>query len=197
MQHTWADGTLSGGSRDTLTLTINRHDLANPGVVPVSGTVQLKVYDDAPTAPDTLSSKSLSNVSSTGTSPKAAAGFTDNTSGVSGISTGDTVTRVTSGTATAGPITSFAYNADSGTLTATVNGSADGQRVLTNGNDSGSYTSLTIDSESDYNLLTSGGSSTSFANSTFYPGLYKGFKARVAKGSQWTFSWNKQYATSA
>ena len=181
LQHTWADGTSSGSSRDTLTLTINRHDLANPGVVPVSGTVTLKVYDDAPTAPDTLSSKTLSNVSSTGTSPKAAAGFTDNTSGASGISTADSVTRVTSGTATAGPITTFAYNADSGTLTATVNGSADGQRVLTGGDDSGTYTSLTIDSESDYNLLTSGGSSTSFANSTFYPGLYKGFKARVAK----------------
>ena len=29
--------------------------------------------------------------------------------------------------------------------------------------------------------MTSGGTSTTFANSTFYPGLYKGFKARVAK----------------
>ena len=181
LQHTWADGTLSGTGRDTLTLTIGNHDLANPGVIPVTGTVQLKVYDDSPAAPDTLSSKTLSNVSSTGNSPKAAAGFTDNTSGASGISTGDSVRRVTSGTATAGPITSFAYNADSGTLTAVVNGSADGQRVLTSGDDSGTYTSLTIDSESDYNLLTSGGTSTTFANSTFYPGLYKGFKARVAK----------------
>ena len=40
---------------------------------------------------------------------------------------------------------------------------------------------ISLDSESDYNLLTSGGSSTSFANSIFYPGLYKGFKARVSK----------------
>ena len=181
LQHTWADGTLSGTGRDTLTLTINKHDLANPGVIPTSSSVNLKVYDDSPAAPDSLSSKTLSNVSSTGTSPKAAHGFTENTSGAAGISTGDTVNRVTTGTATAGPITSFAYNADSGTLTAMVNGSADGQRVLTGGDDSASYTSLTIDSESDYNLLTSGGTSTTFANSTFYPGLYKGFKARVAK----------------
>ena len=82
-----------------------------------------------PAAPNTLSSKTLSNVSSTGTSSKAH-GFTENTSGAAGISTGDTVNRVTTGTATAA-ITSFAYNADSGTLTATVNGSADGQKVLT------------------------------------------------------------------
>ena len=181
LQHTWADGTFSGTGRDTLTLAINKHDLANPGVVPVSGTVQLKVYDDSPATPDTLSSKTLSNISSVGTSPKASAGFTDNTSGASGISTADSVNRVTTGTATAGPITSFAYNADSGTLTATVNGSADGQKVLTAGDDSGTYTSLTIDSESDYQLLTSGGTSTTFANSIYYPGLYKGFKSRVSK----------------
>ena len=42
LQHTWADGTLSGTGRDTLTLTINKHDLANPGVVPTSSSVQLK-----------------------------------------------------------------------------------------------------------------------------------------------------------
>ena len=62
----------SGTGRDTLTLTINKHDLANPGVIPVSGTVSLKVYDDAPTAPDTLSSKTLSNVSSTELTPEQA-----------------------------------------------------------------------------------------------------------------------------
>ena len=181
LEHTWAAGTSSGTSRDNVTLTIENHNLANPGIIPVNNSIQLKVYDDAPATPDTLSSKNLSNVSSTGTSPKAAAGFTDNASGLSGVTAGNTVRRVTSGTANAGPITSFAYDAVSGTLTATVNGIADGQKVLTASDDSGSYTSLTIDSEKDYNLLTSGGTTTSFANSTFYPGLYKGFKARVAK----------------
>mgnify|MGYP003320870624 FL=1 len=180
LQHTWAQGTNSSTSRDTLTLTLNSHSTANPSSIPATGTVTLKVYDDAPTAPDGLSSKTLSNVSSTGTSPKLASGFTDNTGGAT-LSAGDNVNRLTSGTATAGPITTFAYDADNGTLTANVNGSSDGSRALTSGNDSGTYTSLVIDSESDYQLLNSGGSSTTFANSIYHPGLYKGFKARVAK----------------
>ena len=181
LQHTWADGTQSSTNRDTLTLTINSHATANPGVIPTSGTVSLKVYDNNPAAPDTLSSKTISNVSSTGTSPKLASGFTDNVTGGTSLSAGDTVNRVTGGTAVAGPISSFAYDANAGILTAFVNGSADGNRTLTSGDDSGTYTSLTIDSESDYQLLNSGGTSTTFAQSIYYPGLYKGFKARVAK----------------
>ena len=180
LQHTWGAGTSSGTGRDTVTLTLNNHSTATPGRTPTSATLSLKVYDDAPSAPNGLSSKTISNVSSTGTSPRLAHGFTDNTGGTS-LSAGDSVRRVTGGTATAGPITTFAYNADSGTLTANVNGSADGSRALTSGNDSGTYTSLVIDSESDYQLLDASGSSTSFANSIYYPGLYKGFKARVSK----------------
>lgn len=178
--HTWSQGTSSSTSRDTLTVTLNNHNTANPNVIPASGSVLLKVYDDTPAAPDGLSAKTLSNVSSTGVSPRLASGFTDSTGG-SVLSAGDSVNRVTSGTATAGPITTFAYDGNSGTLTAQLNGTSDGSRVLTNGDDTGSYTSLTIDSESDYQLLNSSGSSTSFANSIYYPGLYKGFKARVSK----------------
>ena len=180
LQHTWGAGTSSGTGRDTVTLTLNNHSTATPGRTPTSATLSLKVYDDAPSAPNGLSSKTISNVSSTGTSPRLAHGFTDNTGGTS-LSAGNSVNRVTGGTATAGPITTFAYNADSGTLTANINGSADGSRALTSGNDSGTYTSLVIDSESDYQLLNASGSSTSFASSIYYPGLYKGFKARVAK----------------
>ena len=180
LEHTWGAGTSSGTGRDTVTLTLNNHSTATPGTTPTSATLSLKVYDDAPSAPNGLSNKTISNVSSTGTSPRLAHGFTDNTGGAS-LSVGGSVNRVTSGTATAGPITTFAYNADSGTLTANVNGSADGSRALTSGDDSGTYTSLVIDSESDYQLLDASGSSTSFANSIYYPGLYKGFKARVAK----------------
>ena len=175
LEHTWAPGTSSGTSRDNVTLTIENHNLANPGIIPVNNSIQLKVYDDAPATPDTLSSKNLSNVVALEQVQKQLAGFTDNASGLSGVTAGNTVRRVTSGTANAGSITSFAYDAVSGTLTATVNGIADGQKVLTASDDSGSYTSLTIDSEKDYNLLTSGGTTTSFVNSTFYPGLYKGF----------------------
>jgi len=180
LSHTWANGTSSGTSRDTVTLTILKHNTTDPAEIPKSTTTSLKVYQDDIAAPSGLSSKTLNNVSSTGTSPKLASGFTDNTGGAT-ISAGDSVNRMTSGTATAGPITTFAYNGDSGTLTANVNGSADGSKALTTGDDSGTYTSLVIDSESDYQLLNSSGSSTTFANSTYYPGLYKGFKARVAK----------------
>ena len=181
LQHTWSDGTHSGTSQDTMTLTLNSHATANPSVIPATGTLSLKVYDNAPTAPDTLSSKTISNVTSTGTSPRLASGFTDNVSGGTSLSAGDTVRRVTSGTAVGGPISSFAYDANAGIITAFVNGADDGNRTLTSGDDSGSYTSLTIDSESDYQLLNSGGTSTTFAQSIYYPGLYKGFKARVAK----------------
>ena len=180
LSHTWADGTSSGTSTDTVTLTILKHNTTDPAEIPKSTTTSLKVYQDDIAAPDGLSSKTLNNVSSTGTSPKLASGFTDNTGGAT-ISAGDDINRVTGGTATAGPITTFAYNADSGTLTANVNGSADGSRALTTGDDSGTYTSLVIDSESDYQLLNSSGSSITFANSIYYPGFYKGFKARVAK----------------
>ena len=180
LQHTWSDGTSSSTSRDTLTLTLENHSTALPADIPATGTATLKVYDDAPTAPNGLSSKTLPAVSSTGTSPKLASGFTDNTGGAT-IAAGDTVNRVTSGTAEAGPITTFAYNADSGTLTANVNGSGDGNRVLTSGDDSGTYTSLVITDESDYNLLNASGSSTTFAASIYYPGLYSGFKAKVSK----------------
>ena len=180
LEHTWNQGTSSSTSRDTLTVTLNNHNTANPNVIPASGSVSLKVYDDTPAAPDGLSTKTLSNVSSTGSLPLLASGFTDSTGGTS-LSAGDSVNRVTGGTATAGPISTFAYDGDSGTLTAHLNGTPDGSTTLTSGNDSGTYTSLVIDSESDYQLLNSGGSSTSFANSIYYPGLYKGFKARVSK----------------
>ena len=180
LEHTWNQGTSSSTSRDTLTVTLNNHNTANPNVIPASGSVSLKVYDDTPAFPDGLSTKTLSNVSSTGSLPLLASGFTDSTGGTS-LSAGDSVNRVTGGTATAGPISTFAYDGDSGTLTAHLNGTPDGSTTLTSGNDSGTYTSLVIDSESDYQLLNSGGSSTSFANSIYYPGLYKGFKARVSK----------------
>jgi len=180
LQHTWSDGTNSSTSRDTLTLTLNAHNTADPAVIPANGTALLKVYDDAPTAPDGLSSKTLSNVTSTGTSPRLVSGFTDNTGGTT-LSAGNDVNRITGGTAEATATASFAYNANSGTLTAQVNGSSDGSRVLTSGDDSGTYTSLVITEESDYQLLNSSGSTTTFAASIYYPGLYKGFKAKVSK----------------
>ncbi len=180
LAHTWGQGTSSGTGRDTFTLTLAGHQTANPAILPVTGTQLVKVYNDDPSAPNGLSSKTLPNVSSVGTSPKLAHGFTDRTGGAS-TSVGATVARVTSGTATAGPLTSFAYRADSGTLTANINGSADGSKAFTANDDSGTYTSLIINSESDYNLLDADGATVTFANSIFYPAFAKGFKASVSK----------------
>ena len=180
LAHTWGQGTSSGTGRDTFTLTLAGHQTANPAILPVTGTQLVKVYNDDPSAPNGLSSKTLPNVSSVGTSPKLAHGFTDRTGGAS-TSVGATVARVTSGTATAGPLASFAYRADSGTLTANINGSADGSKAFTANDDSGTYTSLVIDSESDYNLLNADGETVSFANSIFYPAFAKGFKASISK----------------
>ena len=180
LQHTWGSSTDSGTGRDTFTLTLAGHQTANPAILPVTGTQLVKVYDSAIGAPDALSTKTLPNVTSTGTSPKLAHGFTDRTGGAV-LAAGADVNRVTSGTAVAGPITTFAYRADSGTLTANINGSADGAKAFSASDDSGTYTSLIIDSESDYNLLNAGGSTVSFASSIYHPALYTGFKARISK----------------
>ena len=181
LQHTWGVGTATGTGRDTVTLTLDSHTTANPSVIPVSGTALLKVYDPGIAAPAGLSSKTISFSGSTGTSPRLASGFTDNTGGSTYVAGNDVNrTTATTGTIESTEITTFAYNAASGTLTAGVNGSADGARAMTSGDDTGTYTSLVITNESDYNLLNSSGSSTTFAASIYHPSLYSGFKAKVA-----------------
>ena len=179
--HTWGAGTTSGTGRDTLTLTLNAHSTALPADIPATGTQTLKVYDSTPAAPDGLSTKTITFSSSSGTSPKLASGFTDLTGGAS-VSAGDTVSRTTAtgGTIDTSTLSSFAYNGDSGTLTALVNGSANGAISFTSGDDSATATSLVVTEESDYNLLNASGSAVSFASSIYYPGLYQGFKAKIA-----------------
>ena len=177
----WGVGTATGTSRDTVTLTLDSHTTANPSVIPTSSTALLKVYDPSIAAPAGLSTKTISFSGSSGTLPRLASGFTDNTGGATYVAGNDVNrTTATTGTIESTAITTFAYDADSGTLTAAVNGTGDGNRAMTSGSDTGTYTSLVITAESDYNLLTSSGSSTTFASSTYHPGLYSGFKAKVA-----------------
>ena len=184
LSHTWGTGTSSGTGRDTVTLTLDSHTTADPSVIPVSNSLLLKVYDPAIAAPDGLGSKTISFSGSVGTLPKLASGFTDNTSGSTYVASNDVNrTIATSGTIESTVIGTYAYDASNGTLTASVNGSADGARAMTSSNDTGTYTSLVITDENDYNLLTSNGSSVSFSSSTYYPGLYSGFKAKVAAGA--------------
>lgn len=181
LSHTWGEGTSSGTGRDTVTLTLNAHSTALPSDIPTSGTLSLKVYDASPAAPNGLSTKTISFSSSSGTSPKLASGYIDNTGG-SSYSAGDSVDRTTStsGTIDSTTISTFAYNANNGVLYAYVNGVADGSVTLGDVDNSGTYTSLVVTEESDYNLLTASGSSTSFASSIYYPGLYTGFKAKAS-----------------
>jgi len=189
LQHTWTTSPVTHTStgRDTVLLKVTKNDLSDPLVIAAepSTTKLLKVYDNNPANPDGLSSKTISSPSSTGSSPRLASGFTDNVSGGTTLSAGDSVVRIDSGsgTVTAGPITTFAFDGDNGTLTALVNEVDDGNVTLSSANNSGTYTSLVVDSESDYKLLNAGGSSVSFANSIYYPGFARGFKARVAKNT--------------
>ena len=130
LAHTWGQGTSSGTGRDTFTLTLADTPQQIP-ILPVTGTQLVKVYNDDPVVPNGLSSKTLPNVSSVGTSPKLAHGFTDRTGGAS-TSVGATVAPPNKWHSNSRPsCKSFAYRADSGTLTAnTANGSADGSKHL-------------------------------------------------------------------
>ena len=194
-EYNWGDGSISLTSNDTdpggilgpavshaytttgyytLTLKLTGHDATDPSYLNSTTTDYVKVYNPNPAAPTGLSGK-LNDFS--GSSATLASGFTDNTGGLK--SAGDSVKRMTSGSAQTS-MSNFAYNAESGTLSAVRNGITSGlifmnqphNEYLTDGE-------LALNGESDYNLLTTGGVSTTFANSTYYPGLHKGFKART------------------
>jgi len=185
LQHTWGAATNTGTGNDTLTLTLLTHTTATPGIFPLSTTTSLKVYDPNIAAPQGLSTKTISITGTQGTSPKLAASATDNTSGTSGLNAGDNVSRIESaaGNIQTSATSTFAYNAAAGTLSAIVNGTADGAIGLSAADNTGTTDSVTITDEQDYNLLNAGGSSTSFSSSIYHPGLYSGFKARVSKSN--------------
>ena len=185
--HTWGAGTTSGLGKDTVTLTLLTHSTALPASIPDSTTTQLKVYASAPTPPDGLSTKTLLFTTSAAGSPYLAANFTDNTPSAT-LTAGTSVSRVTTN---AGNHSSdvfgnspawwdFAWDGDAGIVSAYVNGTLDGSITLSASDNSGSNGSLIIDSESDYHLYGSTGMNVGFANSISYPGLYKGFRARVS-----------------
>jgi hypothetical protein len=183
--HTYSSD--SGTGRRTITIQQTAHSTADPGEVGSTATDQLKVYDPSIGAPSGLSSKTLSFGESTqGSSPYLAYGYTDNASEDS-VTVGQSVSRITStsagGDTDSATLTSFAYNASAGNLHAVVDGTISGTIALSSGSDVGSNGNLEITSESDYQSLTSAGASTSFASSTFSPGLYKGFKAKVSATS--------------
>jgi hypothetical protein len=182
LSHTYASD--SGGSTRTITLVQTAHSTADPGELNSTATDILKVYNPSIAAPSGLSSKTISfGESSSGSSPRLAHGYTDNSTEDS-VAVGSSVTRITASSAgsttESSTMSSFAYNGNAGDITAYVDGVAAGAITTTSGNDAGSNGNLTIVSESDYNSLSTAGSSTSFSASLYSPSLYKGFKAKVA-----------------
>ena len=182
LSHTYSND--SGSSTYTVTIQQTAHSTADPGEVGSTATDILKVYDGSISAPSGLSSKTITfGESSSGTSPKAAHGFTDNSSEDS-ITVGSSVTRITNSSAGAttetSTLSSFAYNGDTGTLTAYIDAADAGAITFDSSDNSGSSGNLTITEESDYQFLSSAGGSTSFSSSIYSPGLYQGFKAKVS-----------------
>ena len=182
VSHTYSSD--SGTGRETITIQQTAHSTADPGEVGSTATDQLKVYNPSIAAPSGLSSKTLTfGESSQGTSPRLAFGYTDNSS-EDAVTVGQSVTRITTSSAgtdtETSTLSSFAYNGDSGNINAIVDGTVSGTITMSGGSDVGSSGNIEITSESDYQSLTSSGSSTSFASSTYSPGLYKGFKAKVS-----------------
>ena len=181
LAHTYTSA--SGTGRHTVTLNVVAYSGGNPAVLPLSTTALRKVFDASIASPNHLGTKTISlNTSSTGTNPRVASGFTTN--GISGTNAGDNVSRTTSSGAIAtAAMGSFFFQADGGTVSAFVDGSADGQKAITNANDEGTFTSLIIDDEQDYNSFDANGGTVAVNNRIYAPGLFEGYKARVSKSN--------------
>ena len=185
LSYTYGYSASSGSSTNAVKLYLTSHTTANPNVIPMSTTVNLKVYDANISAPSGLSSKTISFSGSAGTSPYLAASFTDNTGGATtaaGSSVSRTVATGTTPVTTVGTAaTSYAYNANVGNISAVFNGSNVSTvniATITTATVSGNIGFVAL---SDYWLLTSAGASTTFASSTYSPGRYYGFEANVIR----------------
>ncbi len=184
LPHTYTNA--SGTGRHTVTLNVTAFSGGDSSVLPLSTTSQIKIFDISIAAPNNLSTKTITfNTSSAGTNPRVASGFTTN--GISGTNAGDNVTRTTStGAISTAVMGSFFFQADGGTVTAFVDGSADGQKAITNANDTGTFTSLIIDDEQDYNSFDADGNTVAVNNRIYAPELFEGYKARISKSGHST-----------
>ncbi len=181
LAHTYTNA--SGTGRHTITLAANTFSAGDPSVLPLTATALIKVFDASIASPNHLGTKTISlNTSSVGTNPRVASGFTTN--GISGTNAGDNVTRyTTSGAIATAAMGSFFFQADGGTVSAFVDGSADGQKAITNANDEGTFTSLIIDDEQDYNSFDADGNTVAVNSRIYAPGLFEGYKARISKSN--------------
>lgn len=160
----------STGSR-----TVDLDVWGTPGTIAQSDTESKSNYITIrtnPAAPGNISSKTLSlSTVSQGTSPRLAAGATDNTGG-NIAANGTSVIRYTTSTPIQSSTVSDANTATAGTLTAYINGSAAGNVTFDAvSNNSGTYANLVVSDDRDAHLAIS---------SSVYPtGFYKVFDASI------------------
>lgn len=187
----WNDGSTNDTTTDLSSVT---HDFTGvtPGnyqlVMTATGTPDITLQNDTdtltfqvnavPAAPDGLSSKSITlSDPYQGIDPRLAAGFTDNSATnplVAGASLEtSTARRYTSGTLDTS-IAQNAYNGLSGTVTAIVNGVADGSTSFTTTlNENGTFDSLVISDQRDAN--------DSISSSIYPTGFYQTFDSKITK----------------
>ena len=131
-----------------------------------------------PSAPSDLSTFSLTLADATqGTSPKLCASYDDNTGALNSLSEGDSLATTTARRYTSGTIdtnvVNNAYNGASGTLTANINGSGDGNVTFNTSDNAGTYTSLVVTDNSDAH--------DSISASTYPSNFYQTFDAKITK----------------
>ena len=166
----------SGATAGSYTLTLTA--TGQPDLTVQSDSVQtIFALEDVPAAPTSLSGKSLTLSTSSQDTSKLAHGATDATGG--GISAGQslnttTARRYDSTTGISTNNITNAWRSDSGTLSAIIDGSADGAKAFsTSTGETGTFTSLVITAEGDaYDQI----------SSTTYPrNFYQVFSGRVTK----------------
>ena len=174
-----AAGTLSGGNithayASTGTKSAALTVYGNPGTIAQSNVKSVNItISSNPAAPGNLSTKTITMSSaSQGTGPLLAAGARDNTAG-NIAANASSVTRYTTTTPILTSTVTQANSSLSGTLTAVVNGTGDGNTSFGVGtNATGTYTSLVVASDADAH---------SAIAATYPTGFYKVFSAYASK----------------
>ena len=162
----------SGSGLFTLTMSINAYSSAAPGLLPLSNTQVLKVFDVGIGAPDNITSKTVTwGTSSQGTSPALASGFVANTFAntlSAGQAISSTFPRYTSGTVSTGSMSSYFHS--NGSITALFNDTGNSIISATN-NESGV----------DYYNYNAQGVAVSPVDRIFAPNLYEtGIKSTIS-----------------
>jgi hypothetical protein len=166
LAHTYTSS--SGTGLFTLSLDVDSLSTATPGIFPITETQTLKVFDIAIAAPNDITTKTISwSNSSTGSSPKLAFGFTENSTGKSaGDSISSSFPRITSGTVSTSAMSTYFHT--TGSITQQINDTSTG--------------SPTVDEENvDFYNYNASGTAVSASQRIYAEGLYEtGAKARVS-----------------